>query len=57
MKESIYFDHEPTGVANINRSILFGEGVFETFRYKNKLPVMQTLIMNIKMRKILRLMK
>jgi len=39
MKESIYFDQEPVGVANINRSVLFGEGVFETFRYKNKLPV------------------
>jgi len=39
MKESIYFDQEPTNAAHINRSISFGEGVFETFRYKNKLPI------------------
>ena len=39
MKESIYFDQERVDVSTTNRSMLFGEGVFETFRYKNKLPV------------------
>ena len=39
MKGSVYFDQELRDMTKINRSILFGEGVFETFRYKNKLPI------------------
>ena len=39
MKESIYFDKQLKNASEINRAFLFGEGVFETFRYKEKLPV------------------
>ena len=39
MKEFLYFDKEPTSSTHFNRSLMFGESVFETFRYKQKLPV------------------
>ena len=39
MKEYLYYDKEPVGSRLPNRTLMFGEGVFETFRYKQKLPV------------------
>ena len=42
MKEFLYFDKEPTSSTHFNRSLMFGESVFETFRYKQKLPVFFT---------------
>ena len=39
MKEFLYFDKEPKCPTSFNRSLMFGESVFETFRYKQKLPV------------------
>ena len=39
MKEFLYFDKEFKDVDKFNRSLMFGEGAFETFRYKQKMPV------------------
>ena len=39
MKEFLYFDKEKLSPEDFNRSLMFGEGAFETFRFKQKLPV------------------
>ena len=39
MKEFLYFDKNIDNPDNLNRTLMFGEGVFETFRYKQSLPV------------------
>ena len=39
MKEFLYFDKNPKDLKDVNRSLMFGESVFETFRYKQKLPI------------------
>jgi 4-amino-4-deoxychorismate lyase len=39
MREYLYFDKELVVPQDLNRSLMFGEGAFETFRYKQKLPV------------------
>ena len=36
MKEFLYFDKNPKDLKDVNRSLMFGESVFETFRYKQK---------------------
>ncbi len=38
-QEFCFLDKKPADIAIYNRSIQFGEGVFETFRYKQGLPV------------------
>ena len=37
MKEFLYFDKNIDNPDNLNRTLMFGEGVFETFRYKIKI--------------------
>ena len=39
MKEFLYFDKDKLSPEDFNRSLMFGEGAFETFRFKQKLPV------------------
>tara|TARA_B100000579_G_scaffold343655_1_gene295958 strand:- start:4559 stop:5398 length:840 start_codon:yes stop_codon:yes gene_type:complete len=39
MKEFLYFDKKVTDASKLNRTLMFAEGAFETFRYKQKLPV------------------
>ena len=45
MKEFLYFDKEANNLSKVNRTLMFGEGVFETFRYKQSLPVFFSLHM------------
>ena len=45
MKEFLYFDKETNNLSKVNRTLMFGEGVFETFRYKQSLPVFFSLHM------------
>jgi len=39
MKEYLYFDKIIKSPDDLNRTLMFGEGAFETFRYKQQLPV------------------
>jgi len=39
MKEFLYFDKKVKSPQDFNRTLMFGEGAFETFRYKQKMPV------------------
>tara|TARA_B100000029_G_scaffold119241_2_gene112535 strand:+ start:53714 stop:54529 length:816 start_codon:yes stop_codon:yes gene_type:complete len=39
MKEKLYFDKDFEKIEALNRSYMFGEGVFETFAYKKTLPI------------------